>query len=91
MAPERLTGQSQYTVKSDIWSLGITFLELAIGFYPIPKPGQSDVLSILQTYPALNARDPSNFNRNAGSMGTGTRPTRTLAIFELPGGFARKY
>jgi len=83
MAPERLTGQSKYTVKSDIWSLGITFLELAIGFYPIPKPGQSDVLSILQTYPALNARDPSNFNRNAGSMGTGTNPTRTLAIFEL--------
>lgn len=83
MAPERLTGSDAYTVKSDIWSLGITFLELAIGFYPIPKPVKSDVLSILQTYPALDPQNAANFNRNAASLGTGTRPTRTLAIFEL--------
>merc|ERR1712226_946149 len=83
MAPERLMGTNNYTIKSDIWSLGITFLELAIGFYPIPKPTVADVLNILQNYPALDANNPSSFNKNAGSLGTGTRPTRTLAIFEL--------
>lgn len=36
MAPERLHGQ-QYTVHSDIWSLGLTLVELALGVYPIPQ------------------------------------------------------
>jgi len=34
MAPERLTGQSQYTVKSDIWSLGIILYILLFKRYP---------------------------------------------------------
>lgn len=36
MAPERLLG-SNYTTSSDIWSLGITLIELALGMYPIPQ------------------------------------------------------
>lgn len=36
MAPERLYGQA-YTVQSDIWSLGLTLVELALGEYPIPQ------------------------------------------------------
>lgn len=36
MAPERLYAQS-YTVQSDIWSLGLTLVELALGVYPIPQ------------------------------------------------------
>uniref|UniRef100_A0A0N5AKD8 mitogen-activated protein kinase kinase n=1 Tax=Syphacia muris TaxID=451379 RepID=A0A0N5AKD8_9BILA len=37
MAPERLTG-CRYNVKSDIWSFGITLVEIAIARYPVPAP-----------------------------------------------------
>lgn len=33
MAPERIQGQ-KYTVKSDVWSFGLTIMELAIGKFP---------------------------------------------------------
>lgn len=33
MSPERISG-GQYNVRSDVWSLGITLLELAIGYFP---------------------------------------------------------
>ncbi|KAL7747180.1 MAP kinase kinase (MEK) [Sorochytrium milnesiophthora] len=35
MAPERIQGET-YTIKSDIWSLGVTLLELALGKFPYP-------------------------------------------------------
>lgn len=39
MAPERINpaqieGRNFYDVRSDVWSLGITLIELAVGFYP---------------------------------------------------------
>lgn len=37
MAPERLQG-THYSVQSDIWSMGLSLVELAIGRYPIPRP-----------------------------------------------------
>lgn len=36
MAPERIQGK-EYAVQSDIWSLGLTLVELALGVYPIPQ------------------------------------------------------
>lgn len=36
MSPERLTGHP-YTIHSEIWSLGLTLVELALGMYPIPQ------------------------------------------------------
>jgi len=33
MSPERIQG-AQYTVKSDVWSLGITLIEIALGRFP---------------------------------------------------------
>lgn len=33
MQPERIQG-AQYTVKSDVWSLGISLIELALGHFP---------------------------------------------------------
>lgn len=32
-----------YSVQSDIWSLGLSLIELAIGIYPIPSPSKADV------------------------------------------------
>ncbi|ODQ63569.1 Pkinase-domain-containing protein [Nadsonia fulvescens var. elongata DSM 6958] len=41
MAPERIQGQS-YTVTSDVWSLGLTIMEVAQHRFPFVPPGESD-------------------------------------------------
>ena len=38
MAPERVQGQS-YTITSDVWSLGVTLLEVAQHRFPFPADG----------------------------------------------------
>ena len=43
--PERLQG-THYTVQSDIWSLGLSLVELAIGKYPIPPPTPDEAAAI---------------------------------------------
>ncbi|XP_011874817.1 PREDICTED: dual specificity mitogen-activated protein kinase kinase dSOR1 [Vollenhovia emeryi] len=45
MSPERLQG-SRYSVQSDIWSLGLSLVELAFGLYPIPPPDDKLLASI---------------------------------------------
>ncbi|EGT41885.1 CBN-MEK-2 protein [Caenorhabditis brenneri] len=45
MAPERLTG-SHYTISSDIWSFGLSLVELLIGRYPVPAPSQAEYASM---------------------------------------------
>lgn len=39
MSPERIQGAA-YSVKSDVWSVGITLLELAIGYFPWEEVGE---------------------------------------------------
>ncbi|PHH89422.1 hypothetical protein CDD83_6075 [Cordyceps sp. RAO-2017] len=39
MAPERIQGE-KYTLKSDVWSLGLTIMELAIGKFPFAASEQ---------------------------------------------------
>ncbi|KAI1332725.1 kinase-like domain-containing protein [Xylariaceae sp. FL0255] len=39
MAPERIKGE-KYTVKSDVWSFGLTIMELAIGKFPFAASDQ---------------------------------------------------
>lgn len=41
MAPERIQG-SPYTVKSDVWSVGLSIMELAIGKFPFSGSGDDD-------------------------------------------------
>jgi len=52
MAPERIRGESQnnlgtYTVSSDVWSLGLSMLELSMGTYPYPPETYSNVFAQL--------------------------------------------
>jgi len=55
MAPERIQG-AQYTVKSDVWSVGLTLMELAIGKFPFDQSkgedeedgGMGGILGLLQ-------------------------------------------
>lgn len=54
MSPERLQG-THYSVQSDIWSLGLSLVEMAIGMYPIPPPDFHTLDAILgDTQPVAN-------------------------------------
>ncbi|KAF9529219.1 kinase-like domain-containing protein [Crepidotus variabilis] len=53
MAPERIKGESRgtlaaYTVSSDVWSLGLTIIEIALGRYPYPPETYENVFAQLQ-------------------------------------------
>uniref|UniRef100_A0A1I7WGA6 mitogen-activated protein kinase kinase n=1 Tax=Heterorhabditis bacteriophora TaxID=37862 RepID=A0A1I7WGA6_HETBA len=39
--PERLTG-SHYSIQSDIWSFGLSLVELLVGRYPVPTPSKQE-------------------------------------------------
>lgn len=52
MAPERIKGESQnnvgtYTVSSDVWSLGLSIIEVALGRYPYPPETYQNVFAQL--------------------------------------------
>lgn len=63
MAPERITGQS-YTITSDVWSLGVSLMEVAQHHFPFPADGRSGLIDLLtyivsQPVPTLND-EPEN-------------------------------
>lgn len=43
--PERLQG-THYSVQSDIWSMGLSLVEMAIGRFPIPPPDSRELEKI---------------------------------------------
>ncbi|EMG46033.1 PBS2 MAP kinase kinase PBS2 [Candida maltosa Xu316] len=51
MAPERIKtlspNDATYSVQSDVWSLGLTILELAVGHYPYPPETYDNIFSQL--------------------------------------------
>jgi len=73
MAPERLQG-SRYTVLSDIWSLGLSLIEMAIGRYPIPP------LTAKQIENIFGSAGKENASERGHPVDPGPRP---MAIFEL--------
>lgn len=87
MSPERLQG-THYTVQSDIWSLGLSLVELAIGKYPIPPPSQEDLDRIFgenaleEHMEAARVGRPLKGNRLSTALQSSDGP-RPMAIFEL--------
>ncbi|CAH3025617.1 unnamed protein product [Porites evermanni] len=78
MSPERLQG-ANYSVLSDIWSFGLSLVEMAIGRYPIPPPEENEI------------EKNSNYQSHILRLAPGARPpggvnndtTKPMAIFEL--------
>ncbi|KAF8919809.1 kinase-like domain-containing protein [Mucidula mucida] len=53
MAPERIQGESaksisEYTVAADVWSLGLSAIEISLGEYPYPANTYNNVFAQLQ-------------------------------------------
>lgn len=66
MSPERIQGAS-YSVKGDVWSLGLTVLELAIGKFPFASSAgsSSGPLSILDLLQRIVNEDPPSLPDNS--------------------------
>nr|CAH7720076.1 unnamed protein product [Callosobruchus chinensis] len=69
MSPERLQG-THYSVQSDIWSLGLSLVEMALGMYPIPPP---DARTLAAIFGSKNDHESPDH----------TKGPRPMAIFEL--------
>lgn len=79
MSPERLQG-SQYSVSSDLWSLGLSLVEISLGLYPIPPPDDKTLVQIFGT--SLVASNPQAAEKYVQS-GQGRPQPKSMAIFEL--------
>ncbi|XP_063990770.1 dual specificity mitogen-activated protein kinase kinase dSOR1 isoform X3 [Diachasmimorpha longicaudata] len=79
MSPERLQG-THYSVQSDIWSLGLSLVEMAIGMYPIPPP---DTRTLVSIFGPQVAPPPADNTSNNVSTPTNASSPRPMAIFEL--------
>ncbi|CDS37853.1 dual specificity mitogen activated protein [Echinococcus multilocularis] len=84
MAPERISGQS-YNTSSDVWSLGLTLIELATGRYPIPA-----IENETQYYTGFSNDRQTNLKEHIAAAREGRKlpPVTTLeqaplSIFEL--------
>ncbi|XP_060565757.1 dual specificity mitogen-activated protein kinase kinase 1-like isoform X1 [Ruditapes philippinarum] len=95
MSPERLQG-THYTVQSDIWSVGLSLVEMAIGRYPIPPPDPKDMdglfgenvmeehLEAARTGKTLKGTKRHSYNfPTPCAPGPGSDGPRPMAIFEL--------
>uniref|UniRef100_A0A8C1H4P5 mitogen-activated protein kinase kinase n=2 Tax=Cyprinus carpio TaxID=7962 RepID=A0A8C1H4P5_CYPCA len=86
--PERLQG-THYSVQSDVWSMGLSLVELAIGRFPIPPPDAKELEAIFGR-PVLDKGGAEGHSmsprqrppgRPVSGHGMDSRPA--MAIFEL--------
>ncbi|KAK2508594.1 hypothetical protein MC885_013942, partial [Smutsia gigantea] len=84
MSPERLQG-THYSVQSDIWSMGLSLVEMAVGRYPIPPPDAKELELMfgcqVEGDVAETPPRPRTPGRPLSSYGMDSRPP--MAIFEL--------
>eukprot|EP01137_Pigoraptor_chileana_P026155 Opistho-2@96692 len=48
MSPERIQGTKLYDIRADVWSLGISLVELAMGQFPFPMADGRNVFAMLE-------------------------------------------
>ncbi|TNN14139.1 Dual specificity mitogen-activated protein kinase kinase 1 [Schistosoma japonicum] len=84
MAPERLTGE-QYNTLSDVWSLGLSLVELATGRYPIPAIEDEKVyLSAFSPSRDVNLEQHLEAAKDGKPLPAVNSPSSgPMAIFEL--------
>ncbi|CAH8874963.1 unnamed protein product [Trichobilharzia szidati] len=84
MAPERLTGE-QYNTLSDVWSLGLSLVELATGRYPIPAIEDEKVyLSAFSPHRDINLEQHLEAAKEGKPLPAVNSPSSgPMAIFEL--------
>ncbi|KAJ2786626.1 Protein kinase C signaling pathway involved MAPKK protein [Coemansia interrupta] len=67
MAPERIQGD-RYAVQSDVWSLGLTLIEVSQNQFPFPPPGhpQLSVIELLEyiIHMPVPEMDPKRFSED---------------------------
>lgn len=89
MAPERISsggvaqaganpGGGTYSVQSDIWSLGLTIIECALGRYPYPPETYNNIFSQL----SVSSPNVSKFFVNIILIGNRLLWTASLRIFQ---------
>ncbi|KAJ7490448.1 ste7-like protein [Mycena latifolia] len=61
MSPERIQG-AQYTVKSDVWSLGISLIELALGRFPFSESLSDEDSDLSDFEGTLSPARPGSIN-----------------------------
>lgn len=94
MAPERIaTGGVQaalggsapgtYSVQSDIWSLGLSILECAMGCYPYPPETYNNIFSQLSVSPGLYLSHASSNSLNSYQVLTSPEIFRLLSMVSL--------
>ncbi|XP_022097416.1 dual specificity mitogen-activated protein kinase kinase 1-like [Acanthaster planci] len=81
MSPERLQG-IHYTVQSDIWSMGLSLVEMAIGRYPIPPPDDKEICQIFGR-PYDSSAQKCSCKPPGRPISTFGDASRSMAIFEL--------
>uniref|UniRef100_A0AC35UDS0 Protein kinase domain-containing protein n=1 Tax=Rhabditophanes sp. KR3021 TaxID=114890 RepID=A0AC35UDS0_9BILA len=80
MAPERLQG-SEYSIHSDVWSFGMSLVEISVGRFPIPAVSRQEFVKIFGVpEEQVILPDGLQWPRHVESNAKG--PTE-LAIFEL--------
>lgn len=94
MQPERIQG-AQYTVKSDVWSLGVSLIELALGRFPFSEDHASDDSDLEDLQGTLSPGKPmfvagkkkgskEDKERKRKSIGVSLQGgARTMSILEL--------
>ncbi|KAF9443234.1 Pkinase-domain-containing protein [Macrolepiota fuliginosa MF-IS2] len=69
MSPERIQG-AQYTVKSDVWSLGISLIELALGRFPFAESDSDSDSDLSDLDGTLSPGHPNPFLASATNGST---------------------